>query len=122
MRSAAACPPVSRLRRRGAFGLDERRWPDPERVDAQVRAWLGHTFPEIWVLPDRDGADASGRSLALLLPQGQAAMLRIERQRDAPGKAAIVLLDRCRTMRMPVAVVSSLDEARAALRRFGVAP
>ena len=49
-------------------------------------------------------------------------MLRIERQRDAPGKAAIVLLDRCRTMRMPVAVVSSLDEARAALRRFGVAP
>ena len=70
VRSAAACPPVSRLRRRGAFGLDERRWPDPERVDAQVRAWLGHTFPEIWVLPDRDGADASGRSLALLLPQG----------------------------------------------------
>ena len=122
MRSVAACPPVSRLRRRGAFGLDERRWPDPERVDAQVRVWLRQTFPEIWVLPDRDGADLSGRSLALLLPHGQAAMLRIERQRDAPGKAARVLIDRCRAMRMPVALVSSLDEARAALRRFGVAP
>ncbi len=122
MRAVVAYPPVSRLRRRGAFGLDERRWPDPERVDAQVRVWLRHSFPEMWVVPDRDGADASGRSLVLLLPQGQAAMLRIERQRDAPGKAALVLLDRCRAMRMPVAVVSSLDEARAALRRFGVAP
>lgn len=122
MSRAAGSPPVSRLRRRGAFGLDERRWPDPERVDAQVRAWLRQSFPEIWVLPDRDGADASGRSLALLLPRGQVAMLRIERQRDAPGRAAIALLDRCRAMRMPLAVVSSLDEARAALRRFGVEP
>ena len=120
MRSAAEHPPVFRRHRRGTFGLDERRWPDPERVDAQVRVWLRQTCPDFWILPDHDGADASGRSLVLLLPRGQVAMLRIERQRDAPGKAAIVLLDRCKAMRMPVAVVSSLEEARAALRRLGV--
>ena len=85
-----------------------------------MRVWLRQTCPGIWILPDHDGADASGRSLVLLLPRGQVAMLRIERGRDAPGKAAIVLLDRCKAMRMPVAVVSSLEEARAALRRLGV--
>ena len=121
MRAVPDLPRVSRLRRRGTFGLDERRWPDPARVEAQVLVWLRHSFPEIWVLPDRDDNDASGRSLVLLLPRGQVAMLRIERRRDAPGKAATDLLDRCRTMRLPVALVSSLDEARAALRRFGVA-
>ena len=114
---------MSRLpRRRGAFGLDERRWPDPERIDAQLRVWLRDTYPEIWVLPDRDDADASGRSMALLLPRGHVAMLRIERQRDAPGRAGLDLLERCRAMRIPVALVSTLDEARAALRRFGLAP
>ncbi len=118
--SPASTPPVSRLRRRGTFGLDERRWPDPERVDAEVRAWLRDTFPEIWVLQEREGAEASGRSMALLLPQGHVAMLRIERRRDAPGRAALDLLDRCGTMRIPVALVSTLDEARAALRRFGI--
>ena len=122
MRSAPKpCPVAHVRRRRGAFGLDERRWPDPARVEAQLRDWFRHAFPEIWVLPDREGADASGRSLVLLLPQGQVAMLRIERRRDTPGGAAIDLLDRCRAMRMPVALVSSLDEARAALRRFGYA-
>ncbi len=121
MRAVAERHSVSRRHRRGAFGLDERRWPDPERVDAEVRVWLQQIFPEIWVLPDRDESDASGRSLVLLLPRGQVAMLRIERRRDAPGKPALDLLDRCRTMRLPVALVSSLDDARAALRRFGVA-
>ena len=120
MRSVAGSPPELRLRRRGAFGLDERRWPDPERVEAQVRVWLRDTYPEIWVLPDRADADASGRSMALMLPRGHAAILRIERQRETPGRVALDLLDRCRAMRIPVALVSTLDEARAALRRFGV--
>ncbi len=122
MTSGAEGPVVVRSKRRGRFGLDERRWPDPERVEAQVRVWLGQVFPEIWVLPGCGERHPIGSSLALLLPRGHVAMLLIERRCEAPGQAALDVLVRCGAMRIPVALVSNLDDARAALRRFGISP
>ena len=109
-------------RRRGAFGLDERRWPDPEIVEAGLVSLLGRLVPEAWPLATGSAAteDPTGRTLALLLPHGHVAMLRIERDPDRPGPACQDLVERCRTLRIPQATVSSVEEGRAALRRLGV--
>ncbi len=106
-------------RRRGAFGLDERRWPDPEIVEAGLKSFLGRALPEVWPFPSI-GEDPSGRTLALLLPRGHVAMLRIERDPDHPGPACRDLVERCRALHIPQATVSSVEGARAALRRLGV--
>ena len=106
-------------RRRGAFGLDERRWPDPEVVEAGLMSLLGRVLPEVWPLPTA-GEDLSGRTLALLLPRGHVAMLRIERDPDHPGPACRTLVERCRALHIPQATVSSVEEGHAALRRLGV--
>ena len=109
-------------RRRGAFGLDERRWPDPEIVEAGLVSLLGRVLPEAWPLPTgvEGSGDASGRTLALLLPRGHVAMLRIERDPDHPGPACRDLVERCRALHIPQATVSSVEEGRAALRRLGL--
>ncbi|RYB03674.1 hypothetical protein [Lichenibacterium ramalinae] len=109
-------------RRRGAFGLDERRRPDPARVEEGLRGFLALRLPEVWPLSPggAEPADASGRTLALLLPRGHVALLRIERDPERPGPAACALAERCIALRIPHAVVSSLAEGRAALRRLGV--
>ena len=109
-------------RRRGAFGLDERRLPDPARVEAGLRSLLERTLPEVWTVPADGDADAAGRTLALVLPRGRVAMLRIERDPENPGAACRALVERCRRLNIPQATVSSLEGARGALRRLGVAP
>ena len=58
----------------------------------------------------------------LLLARGHAAVLRIEPDADAPGAGAAALAARCGALAIPAAVVSSLAETRAALRRFGIEP
>ena len=121
---------IERLaRRRGAFGLDERRRPDPARVEEDLRRLLALHLPEVWPLPAPGdpaglaaGDEASGRTLALLLPRGHVAVLRIERDRDCPGATSRALAERCRAMHIPHATVSSVAEGRAALRRLGVDP
>lgn len=123
-------PRVERApRRRGSFGLDERRFPDPARVEAELRRFLAGRLPEVWPVPTPPGvsdparADAAGgRTLALLLPRGHVAVLRIDRDPDRPDPESIALADRCRAMRIPHATVSSLAEGRSALRRLGVEP
>ncbi len=116
------------LRRRGAFGLDERRFHDPARVEADLRAFLAGRLPEVWPLPTRPGAPEpegdgpGGRTLALLLPRGHVAVLRIDRDPGHPDPESLALAERCRAMRIPHATVSSLSEGRAALRRLGVEP
>ena len=120
--------PVTRVaRRRGAFGLDERRRPDPARVEEAIRSFLAARLPEAWPLAGLaaapgQAADPSGRTLVLLLPRGQAAVLRIERDPGRQSPAGLDLAARCRAGGIPHAVVSSLDEGRAALRRLGLEP
>lgn len=117
-------------RRRGAFGLDERRRPDPARVEADLRAFLAGRLPEVWPLPapgeaaspDEALGDADGRTLSLLLPRGRVAVLGIERDPGRPGPASRALAARCGAMRIPHATVSSVAEGRAALRRLGIEP
>ena len=114
-------------RRRGAFGLDEGRRPDPARVEEALRQFLAGRLPEAWPLagpaaePGTE-ADPSGRTLVLILPRGRAALLRIERDPGRPSPACRDLAARCRAGGIPHAVVSSLDEGRAALRRLGLEP
>ena len=114
-------------RRRGAFGLDERRRPDPARVEEALRQLLATRLPEAWPLaglaaePGMD-TDPSGRTLVLLLPRGLAAVLRIERDPGRPSLACRDLASRCRAGNIPHAVVSNLDEGREALRRLGLEP
>ena len=109
-------------RRRGTFGLDERRRPDPVRIEAEIRDFLRTRLPEVWALPPAVEPGAPGRTVVLLLARGHAAVLRIEPDADAPGAAAVALVARCGTLAIPAAVVSSLARARAALRRFGIEP
>lgn len=121
-------PRVERMpRRRGSFGLDERRFPDPARVEAELRSFLAGLLPEVWPLPapsDPSGPPprAAGRTLALLLARGHVAVLRIDRDPGRPDPETVALAERCRAMRIPHATVSSLAEGRAALRRLGVEP
>lgn len=119
-------PRVERApRRRGAFGLDERRFPDPARVEADLRRFLAGRLPDVWPLPAPPAPaadDAGARTLTLLLPRGHVAVLRIDRDPVHPGPASRALADRCRAMHIPHATVSSLPEGRAALRRLGVEP
>ena len=124
-------PRVERApRRRGAFGLDERRFADPARVEAELRDFLAGRLPEVWPVPtpapssdvEPAGNAVEGRTLALLLPHGHVVVLRIERDRARPGPASLALADRCRAMGIPHATVSNLTEGRAALRRLGVEP
>lgn len=117
-----SAPRVERLtRRRGAFGLDERRWPDPARVDAALRCFLAERFPEVWPLPALgEAAGGEARTLALLMPRGHVAVLRIERDPTRPGPASRALAERCGAMHIPYATVSTLEEGRAALRRLGI--
>ncbi len=116
------------VRRRGAFGLDERRFPDPARVEADLRVFLAGRLPEVWPIPTQpgpsepEGEGPGGRTLALLLPRGHVAVLRIDRDPGHPGPESLALAERCRAMRIPHATVSSLSEGRAALRRLGVEP
>ena len=109
-------------RRRGAFGLDDRRRPDPARIEAELRAFLAERLPEIWPLPTLPEPDDAGRTLALLLPEGHVAVLRIEAKPERPGPMGRALAARCTALRIPHATVSSLMQGRAALRRFGVEP
>ncbi len=92
-------------RRRGAFGLDDRRRPQPERIEAELRAFLAGRLPEVWPLPSVHEPDDAGRTRALLLPQGH-----------------VALAARCTAMRIPHATVASLVQGRMALRRFGIEP
>ena len=119
-----SAPRVERLaRRRGAFGLDERRWPDPARVEAALRCFLAERLPEIWPFPAAgEAAGGEARTLALLMPRGHVAMLRIERDPARPGPVSRALAERCGAMHIPHATVSTLEEGRAALRRLGVSP
>lgn len=112
---------VERARqRRGAFGLDDRRRPDPARVEAGLRAFLAARVPAVWPLAEGAESGEGGRTLALMLPHGRVAVLLIGRDRDGPEPRALAA--RCRALRIPHAAVTSLAEARAALRRFGVEP
>ena len=124
-------PHVERVsRRRGAFGLDERRFPDPARVEADLRRFLAGRLPEVWPIPAQlgpcepapAGDGTATRTLALLLPRGHVAVLSIDRDPGHPGPASRALADRCRAMHIPHASVSSLSEGRAALRRLGIEP
>ena len=128
-------PRVERApRRRGAFGLDERRFIDPRRVETELRDFLTQRLPEVWLMATPPGptpvvtpaatADrqAEGRTLALLLPRGHVVVLRIERDPARLGPESRRLADRCRAMGIPHATVSNLAEGRAALRRLGVEP
>ncbi len=108
-------------RRRGAFGLDERRRPDPARVEDALLAFLARRMPDVWPV-DLSRVAGEGRTLALFLPRGAVAVLSIESDRDRPGPAARATAARCAALRIPVATISSLDQGRAALRRFGVEP
>lgn len=109
-------------RRRGAFGLDDRRRPQPERIEAELRAFLAGRLPEVWPLPSAHEPDDAGRTLALLLPQGHVAVLRIEAKPEDPGPVGRALAARCTAMRIPHANVASLVQGRMALRRFGIEP
>ena len=133
--TAASVPRVTRASRpRGSFGLDDRRWPDPARVEAVLRRFLAGRLPDVWPLPiparatspedagPGAAADADGRTLTLLLTHGHVAVLRIERDPAHPGPACRALVDRCRAMEIPHATVSSIEQGRSALRRLGVEP
>jgi hypothetical protein len=116
-------PQVTRVaKRRGAFGLDDRRRPDPARVEAGLRDLLARVLPEVWPLPTAGEDESSGRTLTLILPRGHVAVLRIERDPDHPGPACRDLVARCDALHIPQAIVSSVEEGRAALRRLGVEP
>jgi hypothetical protein len=121
------------VKRRRTFGLDAPRAQDPRRTERAVLAWLESAIPEIVPLrvacpeaaaggkpvlsPDREGL-----AMALLLPRGQVALLQIAGGADRPGPRTLALLRDCHARRVPVAVIRTLDEARAALRRFGFEP
>lgn len=119
------------VKRRRAFGLDAPRAPDPGRTEAAILDWLATQMPDIVplrVLPSQGGADearsAAGdsRLVALLLPDGRFALLRIETPSGDRGPDALALAALCRRRRVPLSVASNLDEARQALRCLGLEP
>lgn len=117
------------VKRRRAFGLDAPRAPDPGRTEAAILRWLATQMPDIVplrVLPSQGGAGEApagdSRLVALLLPDGRFALLRIETPSGDHGSDAQALATLCRRRRIPLSVASNLDEARQALRRLGFEP
>lgn len=120
-------PPIVQRRRR-SFGLDAPRPPNVGRVERDILAWLAEQIPDALPLRAAEiedtpapGAEQSS-TLVLLLPCRQSAVLRIEAWPDRPGRDSLLLAEGCVRRKVPLAVVTSLDEARAALRRWGFEP
>ncbi len=122
-----AAAPVT-VRRRRTFGLDAARPSDTRRTEAAVLAWLAARMPR--VLPLRvalvqEGSETIGdaarpRLLALTPPGGRLALLRIEARPGSPAAETRAFADLCTRRRIPLAIISHLDEARQALRRLGI--
>lgn len=118
-------------RRRRPFGLDAPRPPDVRRLEGEILAWLAEDMPAALALRATDLPGASGLSgpgaeqsatLVLLLPHRQTAVLRLEARPDRPHRDAVAFAEGCVRRKVPLAIVSTLAEARAALRRWGFEP
>ena len=121
VRGAARAPVV--IKRRGGFGLADVRVVDPRRTEADILAWIAATLPGVVPLRVAEiGPETEPRTLALVERRGRAVILRVEGRPRRPDRADGPMVARCRAEGIPVAVVRSLAEARAALRRFGLEP
>ena len=124
-------PPVVLRCRRRPFGLDAPRPPDVRRIERDILAWLAERMPAALALraqgiegrgaPAAPDADVSA-TLVLLLPCRQTAVLRIEARPDRPRRDTLAFAEGCVRRKVPLAVVTTLAEARAALRRWGFEP
>lgn len=122
--------PIVVQRRRRPFGLDTPRPPDVGRVEEAILAWLAERMPAAFALraasipgtasPWRCGEGPA--TLVLLLPCRHTAVLRIEARPDRPGQASLAFAEECVRRNVPLAIVTTLAEARAALRRWGFEP
>ena len=113
---------ITILRKRRAFGLDAPRPPDLKRLEADIRDWLEQKVPSGLVLrlAAEDTAEAS-RTLLILLPGCRVALLCMEA--GAPDRSASPQLAAdCRARGIALALVSSIDDVRAALRGLGIEP
>ena len=126
-------PSVGRNRRR--FGLDTLLPADPAVIEAGVLRLIGDIAPDAIPVrpasqPDRASPVghrpvpafvAGAPDLLLLLPGGRSACLKIRTQamRLTADQASFGAL--CEERGIPFAVVRSVEEARAALVRLGVA-
>lgn len=122
-RALPSRPAVIVARRRRAFGLDAPRPPNLARLEAATLDWLDTRMPRVAVLRvvKADSPEPAGATtLALLLPGGRVAMLRIDIAPEQCRAKTLALAEQCRVRRIPLAVVASIDEVRAALRRFGL--
>ncbi len=122
---APSGPVLVLTRRRRGFGLDAPRPPNLARLEAAILDWLDTNMRRIAVLrvAKADSTEPSGATtLALLLPAGRVAMLRIVIGPERLGAETLALAEQCQMRRVPLAIVDGVEEARAALRRFGLEP
>lgn len=124
--ATAARLPVAVTRRRRAFGLDAPRPPNLPRIETAIVDWLAAQMPHVACLRvasgPRDAEDPTAATLALLLPAGRTAILRIDLAPARPGPASSALVRQCRARRIPIDIVTGIEDVRAALRRLGLEP
>ena len=117
--------PVTVVRRRRAFGLDAPRPPDPRRLEAAVRDWLETNLPSGLVLrlePETEAQAKVNPTLLVLLPGRRLLVLELAAGTPTGRQGALRLTADCRARSIPLALVSSVDDVRGALRRLGVEP
>lgn len=107
---------VGRVRRRPAFGLDAVRPIDAPRLAGEIGAWLAASRPDLVALPFGPKAPGAEAGLVVLGRGLRALVLVAGRQRAAPALADVL---KQLGSGAAVALVSTLEEARAALRRHG---
>jgi hypothetical protein len=121
-------------RRRRGFGLDTPLPANPAIVEAQILRLLSAADPQVLALrpssrPDRAPAPghraaptfvAGVPDLLLLLPAGRSACLKIRTQAERLSRDETAFRDLCRQRGIPFAVVRSVEEAKVALRGFGL--
>lgn len=116
---------VEIVRKRRAFGLDAPRPPDPRRLEAGIRDWLEANMPSALVLRLGPGDDAQADmnpALIVLLPGCRLVVLGLEATASAARSGGVRLTADCRARGIPLALVSTVDDVRAALRRLGIEP
>lgn len=122
--------------RRTRFALDTALPADPALIEADVLRLLQDRAPAVLAVrpsaspdrppvPGRRKAPAFPRGapdLVLLAPGGRTACVKIRTQAARPTREEAAFEDLCRQQGIPFAVVRSVEEAAAALLRFGFSP
>ena len=117
--------PVEVVRRRRSFGLDAPRPPDPRRLEAAVRDWLETNLPSGLVLrlePETKAQAKASPTLLVLLPGCRVLVLELAAGTSTGRHAALRLTADCRARSIPLALVSTVDDVRGALRSLGIEP